>query len=154
MALRKDRKGMAVLVDALIFLVALTLLSALVLSTSQRAPSDDTVEVLRSYHSVMLSGEMPWEQGGSMSAVTLADYLMVLAIGGLHDDGQTHLIGEMVNGTIAELDAISGNAWLTIEIGQTTLRFGSEPSGTNGAVYADRRELGDGSVASTLFMSD
>jgi hypothetical protein len=145
---------MAVLVDAMIFLVALTLLSALVHSTSQSVPSDDTVEVLRSYHSVMLSGDMPCEQGGSMFAVTLADYLMVLAMGGPPNAEQTHLIGEMVNGTIAELDMISGDAWLIIEIGPTSLRFGSEPSGNSDDVYADRRELGDGSVASTLFLSD
>lgn len=154
MALRKDRKGMAVLVDALIFLVAITLLSAVVLSTSHGVPDDDTMEVLRSYHSVMLSGEMPRGQGSSLSAVTLADYLMVLAIGGLPNDEQSHLIGDMVNGTLVEMDKVSGDAWLIIEIGQTTLRFGSGPSGTNDGVYADRRELGDGSVASTLFMSD
>jgi len=151
-ALRKDRKGLAVLVDALIFLVALTLLSAVLLT----APINDQVgdgTDLRSYHSVMLSGEMPGNDDSSMSALTLADYLMMLALGGRPlNEGQLELIGEAVNGTIAELQRAAGTAWLVIEIGQTVLEFGSAPSEMNGDVHADRRELGDASVVSTLFL--
>lgn len=153
MALRKDRRGMAVLVDALIFLVALTMLVAVIHSASEDGTSDDRTEMLRSYHSVMLSGELPGKDGSSMSSATLGDYLIALAISGAPDEEQVETIEGMVNGTIAELERADGRTWLVIELGPVTLHFGSVAAEENGDLHADRRELGDGSVVSTLYLS-
>lgn len=152
MALRKDHRGMAVIVDAMIFLVALTMLSAFVLSAPSHEEQDDRLELLRSYHTVMLSGELPGEDGSSMSAATLNDYLLLLSIGGPPSEQQVALIGSLVNGTLAELENAGGASWLVIELGTAELLFGSEPR-QGGEVFADRRELGDGSVISTLFLA-
>lgn len=153
MALRKDRRGMAVLVDALIFLAVLTVLVAVIHSSSDEVPSDDRTEMLRSYHSVMLSGELPGNDGSSISSATLGDYLIALGINGAPGEEQVDTIEGMVNGTIAELEKIDGRAWLIIEMGSITLRFGSVDIRGDGDVFADRRELGDGSVVSTLYLS-
>ena len=153
MALRKDRQGMAVLVDALIFLVVLTILVGAIYSTSNDGPYDDRAELLRSHHSVMLSGELPGEDGSSMSTATLDEYLIALSLVGTPDEEQVGLVEDMVDGTIAELERTEGRTWLIIELGSTTLQFGSIPPEEGGNVYADRRELGDGSVVSTLFLS-
>jgi len=153
MALRRDRRGMAVLVDALIFMVVLTLLIAVVYSASPKKISEDRTEMLRSYHSVMLAGELPAGDGSSMSIVTLAEYLIALSMTGAPEEGQVLLIEKMVNGTIAELETTSGDTWLVIDLGSVVLHFGSHPSDGVGDVYADRRELGDGSVISTLFLT-
>lgn len=144
---------MAVLVDALIFLVALTMLVAVIYSSSDNGPSDDRAELLRSYHSVMLFGELPGEDGSSMSTATLSDYLIALSISGAPDEEQVERIEGMVNGTINELEKTEGRTWLIIEFGTIALHFGSAPPEEGGDVYADRRELGDGSVVSTLFLS-
>jgi len=154
MALRKDRQGMALLVDALIFLVAMTLLMAMVHASSSDLDRDEGAEMLRSYHSVMLSGQLPGEDGSSMSSATLSDYLIALSLSGAPDEMQVHLIEKMVNGTLAELEAIHDRAWLVIELGPTALHFGSPTPETDRDVHADRRELGDSSVASTLFIID
>ncbi|HIH76233.1 MAG TPA: hypothetical protein HA343_02815 [Methanomassiliicoccales archaeon] len=153
MALRKDRQGMAVLVDALVFLVVLTILVGAIYSTSDDGPKDDRAELLRSYHSVMLSGELPGEGGSSMSTATLADYLIALSLVGTPDEEQADVVEDMVNGTIAEMEGTEGRTWLIIELGSATFQFGSMPPEEGGNVYADRRELGDGSVVSTLFLS-
>ncbi|MHC1680498.1 MAG: hypothetical protein AB9860_04510 [Methanomassiliicoccales archaeon] len=153
MALRRDRRGMAVLVDALIFLVALTILVAVTYSASDHGPSDDRAELLSSYHSVMLSAELPGGDGSSMSTATLGDFLIALSLGGAPDEVQVGLVENMVKGTIAELEITEGRTWLMIELGSTTLQFGSVPPGEGGDLYADRRELGDGSVVSTLYLS-
>lgn len=153
MAMNKDRQGMAVLVDALIFLVVLTMLVAVIYSTSDVGPTDDRVELLRSYHSVMLSAELPGEDGSSMSTATLDDLLIALSLGGAPNEEQVQLVEEMVNGTIAEIKSTEGRTWLIIELGEVTLHFGSMPPEEGSDVYADRRELGDGSVVSTLFLS-
>jgi len=151
--MRKDRRGMAVMVDAMIFLVALTILSAAIVSVPQLGPSDDRGEILRSYHAVMLAGEIPGNGSGSMAAASLADYLMAVALGArAPNEGQIDLIRGMVNGTIVELERSAGTAWLVIEVGQSTLLFGTLPLENGRDVYADRRELGDGTVSSTLFL--
>lgn len=154
MALRKDRHGMALLVDALIFLVALTLLMAVVHAPSSDPDRDEGAEMLSSYHSVMLSGQLSGEDGSSMSSATLSDYLIALSLSGAPDEIQVHIIEKMVNGTLAELEAIHDRAWLVIELGPTVLPFGSPAPETDRDVQADRRELGDSSVASTLFIID
>jgi len=149
-ALKKDRRGMAVLVDALIFLVALTLLTAMIFSsTDQRA--DEGPEMLGLYHSAMLSGQLPGEGGSAISSATLADLLIALSLSGAPDQDEVALIEEMVKGTIAELGQLYERAWAVIEIGPTELLFGSPPSEAAGDVHADRREMGDGRTASTLF---
>lgn len=153
MALRKDHQGMAVLVDALIFLVALSILVAVVHSTTDKGTSDDRTGLLRSYHSVMLSAELPGEDGSSMSSATLGDYLIALSISGAPDEEQVERIEGMVNGTITELERTEGRTWLVIELGTLTFHFGSVYLEEGGDVYADRRELGGGSVVSTLFLS-
>jgi len=152
LALRKDRRGMAMLVDAMIFLVALTILGAVMGAAHTNGGADDCMETLRSYHSVMLSAELPGEDNSSMSAATLGDYLIALSLREALDDGQFLLIEKMVNGTLAELMDLEGRAWLVIELGSTELRFGSEPVDA-GDVCADHRELGDGTVSSTLFVA-
>jgi hypothetical protein len=145
---------MAVLVDALIFLVAMTLLIAVVHASSVDLDGDDGSKMLRSYHSVMLSGQMPGEDGSSMSSASLSDYLIALSLSGAPDEIQVHRIEKMVNGTLAELEAVHQGAWLVIELGPTELHFGSPAPEAAGDVHADRRELGDSSVASTLFIFD
>ena len=144
---------MAVLVDALIFLVVLTLLIAVIYSASPGKMSEDRTEMLRSYHSVMLAGEVSANEGSSMSVVTLAEYLIALSIIGAPEEEQVLLIEKMVNGTITELEMTFGNTWLVIDLGSAVLHFGSDPSAEVGDVYADRRELGDGSVVSTMFLT-
>lgn len=153
MALRKDRRGMAVLVDALIFLVALTLLVAAIYSVSSDDPSDDRADMLSSYHSVMLSGQLPGGEGSSMSTATLADYLIAISHAGAMVEEQVNLVKAMVNGTLTELERTEGRTWLIIDLGYAQLQFGSSPPQEIDDVYADRQELGDGSVSSTLFMS-
>ncbi|MHC1709625.1 MAG: hypothetical protein AB9819_04385 [Methanomassiliicoccales archaeon] len=154
MALRRDHRGMAVLVDALIFLVVLTVLVGAIYSASDNGPDDDRAELLRAYHSVMLSGELPGEDGSSMSTATLDEYLIALSLFGAPDEAQVGIIEDMVNGTISELERTGGRAWLVIELEHVKLQFGSIPSVDGGNVYADRRELGGGSAVSTLFLSD
>lgn len=142
---------MAVLVDALIFMVALTLLTAMIFSSSADQRADDGQEMLGLYHSAMLSGQLPGEGGSSMSSATLADLLIAISLSGTPDEVQVLVIEEMVKGTIAELGQLHEMAWAVIELGPTELLFGSPPSEAAGDVHADRRELGDGRAASTLF---
>lgn len=153
MALRHDRRGMALLVDALIFLVVLMLTSAVIHASASHDDADDRGELLRSYHTVMLSAELPDGDGSSMSAVTLSDYIIALSLSDTLDEQNARRIEKMVNGTIAELLTFNGRAWLVIEIGPTVLNFGSTPPGAGSDVHADRRDLGDGSAASTLFIA-
>jgi hypothetical protein len=143
---------MAVLVDALIFLVALTLLGAMIDAASSNGVTDHSPETLRSYHSVMLSAELPGVDGSSMSAATLGDYLIALSLSGTLEQEQLLQIEGMVNGTLVELTGLGARAWLVIEIGTIQLHFGPCPL-EEGDVHADRRELGDGSVVSTLFLA-
>jgi len=143
---------MAVLVDALIFLVALTLLGAMINAASSNGVADHSPETLRSYHSVMLYGQLPGEEGSSMSAATLGDYLIALSLRSTLEQEQLLLIEGMVNGTLAELTGLGARAWLEIEISTFQLHFGPGPP-EGGDVHADRRELGDGSVVSTLFLA-
>lgn len=151
MALKRDRRGMAVLVDAMIFLVALTLLTAMIFSSTGQS-ADEGPEVLGQYHSAMLSGQLPGEGGSSMSSATLADFLIAISISGTPNEDQLLLIEEMVKGTISELGQLHERAWVVIELGPSELLFGSPPSDTADDVHADRRELGDGRAASTLFL--
>lgn len=151
MALRKDRRGMAVLVDALIFLVVLTLLFAILRADPPKDGHDDRNDLIVSYHVAMLSGELAVDDG-SLSSATLADYLIAISLLGAPSEEQVLQIERMVEGTIAELSTIMGRTWLVIEMGAIELRFGSEPL-MGGDVYANRQELGDGSAVSTLFVS-
>lgn len=139
------------LVDALIFLVSLTLLTAMIFSSSAGQRADDGQEMLGLYHSAMLSGQLPGWDGSSMSSATLADLLIAISLSGTPDDDQVLVIEEMVKGTMAELGTFHERAWLVIELGPIELLFGSPPSEAAGDVHADRRELGDGQAASTLF---
>ncbi len=152
MGLRKDRRGMAVLVDALIFLVALTILMAAIQVNAPHGDADGPARMLGSYHAVMLSGELPVKDEGSMSAATLSEYLIALSFNGAPGEDQMLLIESMVNGTIAELEMMEGRSWLIIAFGDNQLLFGPGPPG-DGDVHADRRDLGDGSVVSTLYVS-
>lgn len=153
LALKRDHRGMALLVDALIFLVVLIILSTVISTSAPDHDPDDGSDLLRSYHAIMLSAELLDGNGSSMSAATLSDYLIALSLSGVVDERDVCRIGNMVNGTIAELELLYGKVWLVIEIGPNVLNFGSVPPDEGSDVHADRRALGDGSAASTLFMA-
>jgi hypothetical protein len=144
---------MALLVDALMFLVVLIILSAVISTSAPDHDPDDGSDLLRPYHTVMLTSELLDGNGSSMSAATLSEYLIALSLSGVVDERDVRRIGNMVKGTIAELEFLYGKAWLVIEIGPKVLNFGSVPPDDGSDVHADRRELGDGSTVSTLFMA-
>lgn len=153
MGLRKDRRGMAVLLDAFLFLLAMSLLTVMVLDVPTSGVEDDRGEVLRSYHSVMLAGEMPIEGGSALSALSLAEYLVALSMSeGPLADGPIALINRAVAGTLLELTAIDERAWWELEVDGRTYVFGADVQGEVGDVHADRRELGDGKVICTLLL--
>ncbi|KAF5056800.1 hypothetical protein DSECCO2_363490 [anaerobic digester metagenome] len=153
LALKRDHHGMALLVDALMFLVVLIILSAVISTSAPDHDPDDGSDLLRPYHTVMLTSELLDGNGSSMSAATLSEYLIALSLSGVVDERDVRRIGNMVKGTIAELEFLYGKAWLVIEIGPKVLNFGSVPPDDGSDVHADRRELGDGSTVSTLFMA-
>lgn len=152
MQLRSDRMGMAVLMDALIFMLALMVLTTMLIGAQQTPQDDNRAELLRSYHSVLLSSEISPQGNDSSNRVTLADYLVALSLTRTHlDVDDLKAITLAVKGTLLEVSHEGSASWLIVEVSGEVLTIGDAGPG-KGEVFADRRELGDGSATSTLYL--
>ncbi len=137
----RDRRGMAVLVDALLFLAALTLVSAL-LVFPQQAPGQDEGNVpLSQFHQVMLGSEVS-DEGSALSQVSMSCFLVLVAQDGSVDDAEKAVLEQACQGTLEELDG-RGAAWWTLVVNGRSYQFGTVPP-LSGNVLADTWDLGPG----------
>ncbi len=137
----RDRRGMAVLVDALLFLAALTLVSAL-LVFPQQAPGQDEGNVpLSQFHQVMLGSEVS-DEGSALSQVSMSCFLVLVAQDGRVDDAEKAVLEQACQGTLEELDS-RGAAWWTLVVNGRSYQFGTVPP-LSGNVLADTWDLGPG----------
>ncbi|MCG7844153.1 MAG: hypothetical protein MIO90_01825, partial [Methanomassiliicoccales archaeon] len=104
MVMSKDRRGMAVLVDALLFLTALSVLSAFIMVPSGAVVQNEQDDMVRSFHSVMLAGEVPGDDGSALSRLSLASFLVMVSQDHLLALSELSRIGSAVNGTLVELE--------------------------------------------------
>jgi hypothetical protein len=145
MVMSKDRRGMAVLVDALLFLTVLSMLSAFLLVPSGMAEPEVRDDMVRSFHSVMLAGEVPGGDGSALSCLSLASFLAVVAQDHAVTSAELSRIGSAVNGTLAELENMNQKAFWVLSIDGKEHVFGGQSNETNASRYADRRPLSDDS---------
>ena len=150
--MRRDRRGMAVLVDALLFLIVLTLMGAFLMVPENDPETDGTGERISAFHSVMLGGEVPGGDGSALSRTSLEDHLVLLSKNpeGVSSN-ELGRVGEAVNGTLGEMGSMGWDAWWVLSIDGTEHVFGRPHQGQDVSVHADRRELADGEVICTLF---
>jgi len=152
MVMRRDRRGMAVLVDALLFLTVLTLMGAFLMVPENTSETDDTGERVGAFHEVMLGGEVPGGDGSALSRTSLEDHLVLLSQD--HEGPSSYEMGRVeqaVNGTLREMGSMGWDAWCVLIIDWTDHVFGRQYPGQDVSVHADRRELADSAVICTLF---
>jgi hypothetical protein len=153
MVMRRDRRGMAVLVDALLFLTVLTLTGAFLMVPEDHTETDGTGGTISTFHAVMLRGEVPGGDGSALSRTSLQDHLVLLsqAHEGVSID-EMGRIGQAVNGTLREMGSMGLDAWWVLSIDGTEHVFGRPYQDDDVSIHADRRELADGGVICTLFV--
>ena len=144
MVMGKDRRGMAVLVDALLFLAALSVISALMLVPPPADGVDGRQEMLGSYHSVMLAGETTG-LGGVLSQSDLASFIILAAADGSLNEEEIGHLQEASAGTLRELGGMGHKVWWCVWVGGLEQCFGL-PGHDFQNVYSDRRCLGDGAA--------
>ncbi|TFG55985.1 MAG: hypothetical protein E4H30_05745, partial [Methanomassiliicoccus sp.] len=101
MVISRDQKGMAVLMDAMLFLVVLSVLSAFLLMPGNDVSSERADETARTFHSVMLAGEIPYDDGSALSQASLEMYLIMISQDASFPSSFTlEIIGSAVNDTL------------------------------------------------------
>lgn len=141
MVMSRDHKGMAVLVDALIFLTVLSVLSAFLLIPGVSSEPEEKGDLVRSFHSVMLSGEVPGDDGSVLSRLSLSSFLAVAAQDGTISGIELDRIRTAVNGTLVELKNMGEIAWWVLSLDGEELEVGETVNDMTASLYADRREL-------------
>ncbi len=149
----RDRRGMAVLLDALLFLMVLSTLSALLMMPGSAPSVFDHGDMARSFHSVMLSGEVPGEDDSALSRVSLGAFLVIVAQSpsGL-SSRELQRIGSAVNGTLMELSGMGNNACWVLGINGEEHIFGRPFLNETISQFADRRVLSDDEMLYCILM--
>lgn len=148
MVMSRDRRGLAVLVDALIFLTVLSVLSAFLLVPSATSELGEKDHLVRSFHSVMLGGEVPGDDGSALSRLSLSSFLAVAAQDRVISSIELGRIGSAVSGALTELKNMGQRAWWVLSLDGEEMEFGDVCDDTSASLYADRRNL---SADGTLF---
>lgn len=153
MVMRRDRRGMAVMVDAILFLTVLTLMGAFLMVPENDPETDDIGETISAFHTVMLRGEVPGGDGSAISRTSLQDHLVLLSQdregASIHE---MERVGQAVNGTLLEMGSMGLDAWWILSIDGAEHVFGRPHQDADVSIHADRRELADGRVMCTLFV--
>jgi hypothetical protein len=151
----KDRRGMAVLLDALIFLTALSVLSAFIMVPSGTVVQEERDDMVRSFHSVMLAGEVPGDDGSALSRLSLAAFLVMVSQDHILALPELGRIGSAVNGTLAELEDMGHNAWWVLSFDGEEHVFGRPCDEAVVSLFVDHRELrDDGLLSCSLMIAD
>lgn len=137
----RDRRGMAVLVDALLFMAALTLISALLVFPQQTPAQDEGNVPLSQFHQVMLGSDVS-DEGSALSQVSMSSFLVLVAHDGRVDDPEKAMLEQACQGTLDELGD-RGAAWWTLVVNGQAYQFGTVPP-LSGNVLADTWDLGPG----------
>lgn len=137
----RDRRGLAVLVDALMFLAALTLVSALLVFPQQTPAQDEGNVPLSLFHQVMMGSDVS-DEGSALSQVSLSCFLVMVVQDGRMDDAEKTMLERACHGTLEELDD-RGAAWWTLVLNGQEHTFGTVPP-LSGNVLADTWNLGPG----------
>ena len=148
MVMSRDLRGMAVLVDSLLFLAALSVVSAILLGAGSADDGTGAEASLASYHKVMLGAEIA-DQGSVTAQVTLSSFLVMAAQDGALSEGEMEMLRSASSATLMEMGHM-GTVWWEVSLNGDTYVFGSVASG-QGDVLADSRLLGQGAVC-TLFL--
>ncbi len=139
----RDRRGMAVLVDALLFLTVLSVLSVFLMAPSGTVGLEENDYMVRSFHSVMLAGEVPGDDGSALSRLSLASYMVLIALDHSITPEELSRVGMGVNGTLAELKDMGQAAWWVLSCDGQEFVFGRPCNDTTASLFADRRDLSD-----------
>ena len=135
------------LLDAMIFLVVLTLIGAFLMIPADNTDGDESVKDVRAFHSVMLGGEMPDGDGSALSRTSLEGYIVLLSRnGGAITTAGMARISAAVNGTLSEMSSMGMQSWWVLTIYDVEHVFGHGHQGDDVPVHADRREITDGAV--------
>jgi len=152
--MNRDRRGLAVLVDALLFLAALSALSFFLMVPLGTAGPEEGRVMIRSFHSVMLAGEVPGDDGSALSRLPLKSFIAVMAQDRSITPAELGRVGTAVNGTLAELDAMGHSAWWVLSLDREEFIFGRPCIDPGVSIFADRRGLsGDGFLFVTLMVA-
>jgi len=147
MVMSKDRRGLAVLVDALLFLTVLSVLCALLTVPNGTVGTEEKDDLVRSFHSVMLVGEVPGDDGSALSRLSLVSFITVIAQDHTITLTELNRVGAAVNGTLAELRDMGQAAWWVLSVDGQEFVFGARCNDTSVSQFADRRTLSaDGSL--------
>lgn len=142
----RDRRGLAVLMDAMLFLVVLTVLSASIIMPGTSVNDEGRSEMAKSFHTVMLGGEVPGGDGSAMSRTSLSAYIILTSQDGPEPTAEElERIGMAVNRTIQEIESMGQTAWWTLVIDEEKYVFGQRCEGDGTSLYVDRRVLNDDS---------
>lgn len=145
--IRRDRRGMAVLLDAMIFLAVLTLVGAFLMVPGDDIDGDAHATDIRAFHSVMLGGEMPDGDGSALSRTSLEGYIVLLSRnGGAITPAGMARISLAVNGTLSEMSSMGMQAWWVLTMDGEEHMFGHRHQADDVSVHADRREVTDSAV--------
>jgi hypothetical protein len=150
----KEERGLALMVDALIFLTVLSVLSTLIMFPSPQTSSDPHQEMVTAFHCVMLRGEMPQGDGGALSRLSLADHLLLLS----HDPSQLtpqglERLDLAVNSTLMELEGMGLTAWWTLTVEEDVFVFGMDRDIASSSIYVHQRSFGEGRVTCALSLT-
>lgn len=150
----RDRRGLAVLVDALLFLAVLSALSFFLMVPHGIAGTEEEDVPIRSFHSVMLAGEVPGDDGSALSRLSLTSFIAVMARDHHLTPEELGRVGAAVNGTLAELEAMGHSAWWELSLDGKEFIFGRPCDDPSASIFADRRALSvDGSLFVTLMVA-
>jgi len=146
-----DDKGMAVIMDALIFLVVLVLICAMITTSVPLEGEGSEDGTVRSFHTVMLEGEMYCDDGSALSHTTISEYLRLsLGAGQGMDDATRSILDAAISPGLSELSGMGWRAWWTVTVDGMETTFGQIYHCDT--IYADQRSLGNG-LTCTLFIA-
>ena len=138
----RDQKGMAVLMDAMLFLVVLSVLSAFLLMPGNDVSSERADETARTFHSVMLAGEIPYDDGSALSQASLEMYLIMISQDASFPSSFTlEIIGSAVNDTLFEIKNMGMKAWWVLTVGGDDMIFGTPYGDGSLSLFTDLRTL-------------
>jgi len=151
----KDRRGLAVLMDAMLFLVVLTVLCACLMMPIASVNDEGPAISVKDYHSVMLGGEVPGGDGSAMSQISLSSFAIMVAQDGAQLSAfENERIGMAVNGALQEMGNMGLSSWWTLSVDGEEHVFGQKDANGAGSLFVDRRVLSvDPCIICTLAVS-
>jgi hypothetical protein len=140
----KDRKGLAVLMDAMLFLMVLTVLCACLMMPMASIKDEGPAISVKDYHSVMLGGEVPGGDGSAMSQTSLSSFIIMIAKDGAQLSAfEMERLEMAVNGTLQEMENMGLSTWWTLSVDGEEHVFGQKDSSGAAYLYADRQVLSE-----------